>query len=46
MARVPAPANEGWVPYGPDLLWRLVALIHFMRLSLMKDADADLSSAA
>jgi hypothetical protein len=28
----------------PDFLWRLVALIHSMRLSLMKGAHADLSS--
>jgi hypothetical protein len=27
-----------WVPHGPDFLWRLVALIDFMRLSLMKGA--------
>jgi hypothetical protein len=30
----------------PDFLWRLVALIHSMRLSLMKGAHADLSSTA
>jgi hypothetical protein len=30
----------------PDFLWRLVALIHSVRLSLMKGAHADLSSAA
>jgi hypothetical protein len=35
-----------WVPHCPDFLRRLVALIHFMRLSLMKGAHADLSSAA
>src|SRR5271156_5908731 len=38
--------NEGWVPDCPDFLWRLVALIHSMRLSLMKGAHADLSSTA
>jgi hypothetical protein len=38
--------NEGWVPHGPDFLWRLAALIHPMRLSLMKGAHADLSSTA
>jgi hypothetical protein len=38
--------NERWVPHGPDFLWRLVALIHSMRLSLMKGAHADLSSTA
>ena len=38
--------NEGWVPHCPDFLWRLVALIHSMRLSLMKGAHADLSSTA
>ena len=40
------PGNEGWVPHCPDFLWRLVALIHSMRLSLMKGAHADLSSTA
>jgi hypothetical protein len=35
-----------WVPHGPDFLRRLVALIHCMRLSLMKGAHADLSSTA
>jgi hypothetical protein len=34
------------VPHRPDFLWRLVALIHSMRLSLMKGAHADLSSTA
>jgi hypothetical protein len=34
------------VPHGPDFLWRLVALIHSMRLSLMKSAHADLLSTA
>src|ERR1700684_1190444 len=33
-------------PICPDILWRLVALIHSMRLSLMKGAHADLSSTA
>jgi hypothetical protein len=32
------------VPRCPDFLRRLVALIHSMRLSLMKGAHADLSS--
>ena len=35
-----------WVPHCPDFLWRLVALIHSMRLSLMKGAHTDLSSTA
>jgi len=30
----------------PDFLWNLVALMHFMRLSLQKGAYAALSSAA
>jgi hypothetical protein len=38
--------NQCWVPHCPDFLRRLVALIHFMRLSLMKGAHADLSSTA
>jgi hypothetical protein len=38
--------NEGWVPHGPDFLWRVVALRHSMRLSLMKGAHAELSSTA
>src|SRR6201996_3831312 len=38
--------NERWVPICPDFLWRLVALIHSMRLSLMKGAHADLSGTA
>jgi hypothetical protein len=38
--------NERWVPHCPDFLRRLVALIHSMRLSLMKGAHADLSSKA
>jgi hypothetical protein len=38
--------NKRWVPHGPDFLWRLVALIHSMRLSLMKGAHADFSCAA
>jgi hypothetical protein len=37
--------SESWVPQCPDFLRRLVALIHSMRLSLMKGAPADLSSA-
>jgi hypothetical protein len=37
---------NGWVPHFPDFLQRLVALIHSMRLSLMKGAHADRSSAA
>ena len=41
-----SPADEGWVPHSPDFLRRLVALIHSMRLSLMKGAHADLSSTA
>jgi hypothetical protein len=40
------PSNECWVPHCPDFLWRLVALIHSMRLSLMKGAHADFSCAA
>ena len=35
-----------WVPHCPDFLWRLAALTHFMRLSLLKGAHADLSSTA
>jgi hypothetical protein len=35
-----------WSPTCPDFLRRLVALIHSMRLSLMKGAHADLSSTA
>jgi hypothetical protein len=38
----PVPGNEGWVPHCPDFLRRLVALIHSLRLSLMKGAHADL----
>jgi hypothetical protein len=38
--------NKYWVPHCPYFLRRLVALIHSMRLSLMKGAHADLSSAA
>jgi hypothetical protein len=38
--------NESWVPHCPDFLWRLVALIHSMRLSLTKGARADLSGMA
>ena len=40
------PANKCWVAHFPDFLRRLVALIHPMRLSLMKGAHADLSSTA
>jgi hypothetical protein len=39
-------SNEGWVPHCPDFLWILVALIHSMRLFLMKGAHPDLSSTA
>jgi hypothetical protein len=35
-----------WVPHLPDFLRGLVALIHRMRLSLMKGAHADLSGTA
>jgi hypothetical protein len=38
--------TEGWVPHCPDFLWRLLALIHSIRLSLMKGAHAELSSTA
>src|SRR5580693_4129654 len=38
--------NKRWVPHCPDFLRSLVALIHSMRLSLMKGAHADLSSTA
>jgi hypothetical protein len=38
--------NKGWVPHCPDFLWWLVALIHSMRLTLMKGAHADLSCTA
>src|SRR3984885_9737107 len=44
--RCALPSNKGWVPHCRDFLWRLVALIHSMRLSLMKGAHADLSSTA
>jgi hypothetical protein len=37
---------DRWVPHCPDFLWRLVALIDSMRLSLMKGAHADLSGTA
>ena len=40
------PATKAGCPICPDFLRRLVALIHFMRLSLMKGAHADLSSTA
>ena len=36
--------NKRWVPHCPDFLRRLMALIHPMRLSLMKGAHADPSS--
>jgi len=42
----PKRTNKYWVPHCPDFLRRLVALIHSMRLSLMKGAHADLSSTA
>jgi hypothetical protein len=38
--------RAGWVTHCPDFLRRLVALIHAMRLSLLKGAQADLSSTA
>jgi hypothetical protein len=38
--------THGWVPHGLDFLWRLVALIYSMRLSLMKGAHAVLSGTA
>ena len=43
--------NKSWVtnagcPICPDFLRRLVALMHSMRLSLMKGAHVDLSSTA
>jgi hypothetical protein len=37
---------KSWVPHCPDFLRRLVALIHCIRLSLMKGAHADLSGTA
>jgi hypothetical protein len=41
------PGNKSYgCPIAPDFLWRFVALIHSMRLSLMKGAHADLSSTA
>jgi hypothetical protein len=46
MTRLPAPATNVGCPICPDFLRRLVALIHPMRLSLMKGAHADLSSTA
>jgi hypothetical protein len=49
LSAVPAGLHTGdkcWVPHCPDSLRRRVALIHFMRLSLMKGAHADLSSTA
>jgi hypothetical protein len=39
-------ATTAGCPICPDFLRRLVALIHSMRLSLMKGAHADLSSTA
>ncbi len=36
--------RSGWMAHSPDFLRRLVALIHPMRLSLMKGGHADLSS--
>ena len=42
----PIPATNLGCPTCPDFLRRLVTLIHSMRLSLMKGAHADLSSAA
>src|SRR5271155_742354 len=44
--RPASTGNKCWVPHCPDFLRRLMALIHSMRLSLMKGAHADLSSAA
>jgi hypothetical protein len=46
MTLPPVPATKVGVPHCPDFLRRLVALIHFMRLSFMKGAHADLSSTA
>ncbi len=40
------PATNAGCPIYPDFLRRLVALLHPMRLSLMKGAHADLSSTA
>jgi hypothetical protein len=40
----PIPATNLGCPTCPDILRRLVALIHSTRLSLMKGAHADLSS--
>src|SRR5580698_628146 len=42
----PSPATKALGAPLPDFLWRLMALIHSMRLSLMKGAHADLSSTA
>ena len=42
----PAPVTKVGVPICPDFLRKPVALIHFMRLSLMKGAHADLSDTA
>jgi hypothetical protein len=38
--------TNGWVPHCPDFLWKVVALRHSMRLSLMKGAHAELSCTA
>jgi hypothetical protein len=46
MSLLTSRSNKCWVPHGPDFLRSLVALIHSMRLSLMKGARADLSSTA
>jgi hypothetical protein len=46
LAALSCTGNKCWVPHGPDFLWRLVALIHSMRLSLMKGAHADPSTTA
>jgi hypothetical protein len=40
------PVTNDGCPIAPDFLRRLVALIHFMRLSSMKGAHADLSGTA
>src|ERR1700678_4497676 len=40
------PLTNAGCPICPDFLRRLLALIHSMRLSLMKGAHADLSSTA
>ena len=43
MTRFPGTATNVGCPICPDFLRRPVALIHFMRLSLIKGAHADLS---